>query len=119
MTSKGTRMYQIDDYVDEYGINPYSEWKAKVKSDDARTAISKVSCLKHAGMKCPFVKDLKLEEMHELRSKSDKIRVYFFKYDVRFIILGAGFKDTQRQDIADCLERMRKIKRFLMEGYYS
>ena len=112
-------MYQVDDYVDEYGISPYSEWKASVKQDDARTAISRVSCLKHAGMKCPFVKDLKLEEMNELRSKSDKIRVYYFEYDERFIILGAGFKHTQQKDIADCLERMRKMKRILTEGYYS
>ena len=103
-------MYQVDDYVDKNGVSPFSEWKAAVKHEEAKIAMSRVFCLQHAGLRCPYRKDLKLEQMYELRSKEDGIRVYFFPFGAGFIILGAGFKDTQKQDIADCLERMRDFK---------
>ena len=100
-------------WQDAYGISPYQEW-VKNNGDSGRMAESMVACLKHQELKCKFVKQLKPKSMklYELKSKSTDVRVYFCKNSKinTAYILGAGYKDTQKEDIEDALERMEGIE---------
>lgn len=62
---------------------------------------SMIACLKSLGMKCRFVKDLNLDDLHELKTKSQHIRVYFYvkkRTNVAHIV-GIGDKKDQKLDI--------------------
>ena len=97
----------IDGYI------PIQEWLNLCNIDDSKTTTSMIACLQVNGMKCHLVKDLKKDGLHEIRRKLEQIRVYFFedKEICSAIVTGAGFKDTQKEDIELSYERMKEYER--------
>ena len=91
------------------GENPCEIWKSQVSPDLAKTADSLVACLMTLGMKCKFIKNLDLEGLHELRSKSLNVRVYFYikKKENTAYIVGMGEKKNQKLDIIHAYNRMK------------
>lgn len=95
-------------WVSENGENPYIIWKKNTSGDKIKMAESMIACLKYVGIKCRFVKDLKLEGLYELKTKSQQIRVYFFvkKRENTAYIVAVGDKKSQKLDIINAYNRM-------------
>jgi hypothetical protein len=93
------------------GENPSEIWKSQASEDQVKTAESLIACIKTLGMKCKFVKNLNLEGLHELRSKSLKVRVYFYvkKREQKVYIVGIGEKKHQKIDIIHAYNRMKGV----------
>ena len=103
---------EIEHWQDETGFIPYQYWIKNYLDDGARMAESMVACLEVMHMKCKFVKDLSLEGLHELRSKSQQIRVYFFlnEDESTACITTAGDKGSQKRDIIYSYNIMKGAK---------
>jgi phage-related protein len=93
------------------GENPCEIWKSQAAEEQVKTADSLIACIKALGMKCKFVKNLELEGLHELRSKSLNVRVYFYvkKREQKIYILGMGEKKNQKIDIIHAYNRMKGV----------
>lgn len=102
--------YNIVSWVSVDGFNPYDEWISSCSQDDRNTTQSMLACLKSLGLKCKFVKDLELDGLCELKTKSLEVRVYFFIDEDKALIVGAGHKSTQKRDIILAYERIKSYE---------
>jgi putative component of toxin-antitoxin plasmid stabilization module len=102
--------FRIVNWVSADGFDPYDEWMRSCSLDDRDTTQSMVACLKNIGLKCKFVKDLNLDGLCELKTKSLEVRVYFFIDENQALIVGAGHKCTQKKDIIFAYERMKSYE---------
>ncbi|MES2615593.1 MAG: hypothetical protein V4591_09280 [Bdellovibrionota bacterium] len=102
--------FTIVSWVSIDGFNPYDKWINSCPQDDRNTTQSMLACLKSLGLKCKFVKDLELDGLCELKTKSLGVRVYFFIDEDKAFIVGAGYKSTQKRDIIFAYERMKSYE---------
>ncbi len=104
-------MLEINFWESLDGENLYLSWKEKATEEKIRMAESMIACLKSLGMKCRFVKDLNLDGLHELKTKSQHIRVYFYvkKPTNMTHIVGIGDKKDQKLDIILSYNRMQGV----------
>jgi len=102
--------YTVISWISIEGFNPYEEWINSCSQNDKDTTQSMLACLKNLGLKCKFVKDLDLDGLCELKTKSLDVRVYFFIDTEKALVVGAGHKSTQKKDIILAYERMKSYE---------
>lgn len=101
---------RIEEWVAVDGTIPIEEWLSICSQEHRKMTTSMLACLEISGMRCHFVKDLKLHGLCELKTKSGNIRVYFFVDGDIAVIVGAGEKKTQKLDLILSYERMKEYE---------
>lgn len=102
--------FNIVSWISVNGFNPYEKWINACSQDDRNTTQSMLACLKNLGLKCKFVKDLDLDGLCELKTKSLDVRVYFFIDEDKAFIVEVGYKSTQKKDNILAYERMKSYE---------
>ena len=102
--------YYIYFYTKVNGECPAMRWITDHK-DEGGLARSMIRCLSNLGLECGFISGLTTKDIDELKSKAGQVRVYYSIMDNFALILNAGFKKDQKNDIKKSIEYLEDFRR--------
>lgn len=103
--------WEIKYWESETGNSPIKRWFKALTKDEARAITKELSLLEECGneLKLPHSKSLK-KKLFELRERKYGLRVYYAFYRMQIIIvLAAGDKSSQENDIKIARERLSSV----------
>jgi putative addiction module killer protein len=99
-------------WITDSGKNETERWFNKLPKDHARSVTKELSLLKQCGndLKLPHSRALG-KKLFELRERTYGYRIYYTFHGIQMVVLlVAGDKSTQRNDILLARERIDELK---------